>query len=415
MLAIVVAGSILGFRQSATKRQVRATLSAFVSLALVVALFCGIVVIASQTWALPLFVGASIVVPVSVYGIATAVLSRSRRKAPEEAACASRDRAVRPAAASTAASARAGSATATAASIASAVSQQRVAAEASLPTTAPIPESPAAEKRRAGAEPCEPAAPQAATERVPRFEPLPVREPVEQELLFEREAAFAQEQVPATGRGLSLGEAPATESEAASVPEPAFAAESEYVPAVDIPAAFASEPEQAFGAPLAPEPVVEPAPAFAAPEPAVPAAPEPFVSGPSVMEPIAAEPAAPVVSEPAAPAPSIAEPASLDPDVAKPEPAASQSVEFDSASYFDRATALRDKGLFVVAARLYAECADLADDRAVFRKASIEEIACYGKADKIDRARELAEGLKESAQDLTAVESIKLDAVLKAV
>ena len=92
-----------------------------------------------------------------------------------------------------------------------------------------------------------------------------------------------------------------------------------------------------------------------------------------------------------------------------------QPVGFDAASYFERATLLRDKGMFAVAARLYAECADLAADRSVVRKAAIEEIACYVKGGRIDRARMLAERLKASAHDLTAVERIKVDAVLKAV
>lgn len=119
---------------------------------------------------------------------------------------------------------------------------------------------------------------------------------------------------------------------------------------------------------------------------------------------------------PSAPAP-FASAATASADGAPPAsaPRAPQPAEFDAASYFERATALRDKGLFVVAARLYAECADLADDRAVVRKAAIEEIACYVKGGRIERARELAEQLNTSAQDLTAVERIKIDAVLKAV
>ena len=86
---------------------------------------------------------------------------------------------------------------------------------------------------------------------------------------------------------------------------------------------------------------------------------------------------------------------------------------FDPSSYFAKATTLRDKGLFAVAAKLYAECAELAEDRATFRKASIEEIACYVKAAKLGEAQRLAAELKASSSDLSAAEAMKIDAVLR--
>ena len=65
MAAVVVIGSIVGFRRSATRAQMQATFGAFASLAVLVVLFCGIVVVMSQMWALPLFACASVAVPIA--------------------------------------------------------------------------------------------------------------------------------------------------------------------------------------------------------------------------------------------------------------------------------------------------------------------------------------------------------------
>ena len=94
----------------------------------------------------------------------------------------------------------------------------------------------------------------------------------------------------------------------------------------------------------------------------------------------------------------------------EPEP---EPTTFDSSSYFAKATSLRDKGLFAVAAKLYAECAELTNDRAVYRKAMIEQIACYVKANQLEQAVCLATEFRNSASDLTAIESLKIDAVLR--
>lgn len=91
-----------------------------------------------------------------------------------------------------------------------------------------------------------------------------------------------------------------------------------------------------------------------------------------------------------------------------------QPVTFNASSYFERAQALRDKGMYVVAARLCAQCAELSDDRATFRKAALEEIACYVHADRLDHAKRLAESLLACADDLTPLERIKLKAVVEA-
>ena len=284
----------------------QATLGAFASLAVLVVLFCGIVVVMSQTWALPLFACASVAVPIATYGAVTALSSKAERKAPQTPGAIARGRGVPSATAARSAALRREAAAARRAAVASAAGT-------------PMIEEPVAKEpfNRFGAE-----------EPVPFGSDLGASElelePAE--AIEACESAFEQEAIEVV-----------SETESRFESEPVF----------DIP--DGSEQEKLI---LASEPEPEP----------------------------------------------------------EPEPAA-----FDPASYFDRATVLRDKGLFVVAARLYAECASLADDRAVYRKAAIEEIACYVKAGRLDRARSLAAQLKESAPDLTAVETIKIDAVLKAI
>ena len=85
--------------------------------------------------------------------------------------------------------------------------------------------------------------------------------------------------------------------------------------------------------------------------------------------------------------------------------------------YFAKATALRDKGKYLVAARLYAECAERlresAADEDTLRKAQMEQVTCYVKGADIPSAQRLAARLLAGRKDLSAVERIKLEAVLK--
>lgn len=187
-----------------------------------------------------------------------------------------------------------------------------------------------------------------------------------EELEFGSEPDFDEEAVIEVAPELSLDDGCDLEPELEPAPEPDPVPE----PTIEL------EPK--------PEPTPEPA---SEPEPTPEPAPEPKLTPEPTLEPASA--AVPVVNH-------------------SPEP-----TTFDPKRYFDKATSLRDKGLFEVAAQLYGECAELAEDRATFRKAAIEQIACYVKADKIDEAQERAAALRESASDLTAVESVKVDAVLR--
>lgn len=100
--------------------------------------------------------------------------------------------------------------------------------------------------------------------------------------------------------------------------------------------------------------------------------------------------------------------------VATPKPAPQpEPVRPTSETCFSKAAALKDKGAHVVAARLFAESAALAEDESGRRRARFEELACYVKANQPERARALATELREQSQVMTKVERIKLDAVTR--
>lgn len=181
--------------------------------------------------------------------------------------------------------------------------------------------------------------------------------------------------------------APVAAASAAPVPEPAPEPEPalEFEPRPEV----APEPQPEFAPQPEPvrtlqsEPVLEPSVAATPqPEPEVASAPQP-------------EPAPAPQPEPA-PAP-------------QPEPAPAIPAErFQEA--LDKAQSLRDRGLYPVAARLYAEAAQSAPTGDARRHARFEEIACYVKTGQNDKARALAAELRAS-NVLTRVERIKLDAI----
>lgn len=83
------------------------------------------------------------------------------------------------------------------------------------------------------------------------------------------------------------------------------------------------------------------------------------------------------------------------------------------ASYIKRAHALKEKGSYAVAARLFAQGAAVGSDARSCRDARFEELSCYVKADQVDRARELARDLRDHSTTMTKIERVKLDAVLR--
>lgn len=68
MLLAVVVGLAVGIRSSANPSQRFAIISSIAALALIVALFCVVVIVFSQEGLVPVFVVAGIVVPLASYG-----------------------------------------------------------------------------------------------------------------------------------------------------------------------------------------------------------------------------------------------------------------------------------------------------------------------------------------------------------
>lgn len=353
MAVVVVACSIAGLTQSRTKVQMKATLCAVATLALVLGLFCCVVIALSQSWAAPVLAIAAAVGPLSVY--CAAMVAWGGAEPP--AGPVSRQTARR-----------------------ASVASELKASSGRLPY-------PAIAIERASSD---------RAERPAVFVPIETgSRSIEGEGSWEEVENEAEEEISVVRAPMKVHE-PAAEAVPAPEPEsePALVAEAAPTPVVEPGHVTELVPTPALEHESEPVPLAEPAfSPEAEPGPAAEAV-HASVAGPESE--LAHKP-----SPEAAPKPAL--------QLVGAPPSA-----FDAARYFERAAALRDKGLHVAASRLYAECAKLADDRATSRKASLEEIACYVRAGSLEHARELAARLLASTQDLTPVEKIKLDAVLKA-
>lgn len=400
---VILVGAIIGFKQSKTKTQTRAVLWAFLTFPLLVALFCLVVIVYSQQWAMPIFAMACLVIPLSTYGLVLAWGARAAKRTASKMAASPVD-------ASSTVAADAASAAAFVP-----VKTPSSARETSSKTTGAL--RPVQADSSLGSAPSK-------FEPLPNFqeddamvsseevEPLEVQELATPELESDVHSFVAEEPAPELP---VMQEAEATFDEVIEPDEPTetfkheeydtvAAAERVVIkglePDADFEPALVAQDEDVQDFELvsespAIETVAEPAIAEIAPmvpvdfEPEVTHAPEEDVQ-PAVIELVEAE-SVPETPEKAAPAPT----------------------SFEPESYFTKATSLRDKGLYVIAARLYAECAELAEDRPTYKKAVIEQIACYVKGNQLAEARQLAERVKEQSDDLTFPEKVKIDAVLK--
>lgn len=448
LMALVVAiGLVVGVRLSPPGSQRRAVIGSLGGVTLVVILFFLVAIALSQRWTAPLFAVACIVVPVAVYvGMTESADKTRRRKRADEAA----------------------KARAAAEEAADAEKKEeplvKPVIEPKKPTkrTAPKPVKPArpAHGKPTPAKLSLPFADLTTTKVVPvekvnMIDLRPLAE--EQEELRRAAEEVAQEEValnlaeetevteeipfvasPFVSEDLEPEEdfepeaAPASAFEPAVVPEPAeaavpaweafsFQAETEPAPEPE-PVAFVPEPEpEIVPEPMPaiePEPVVVPEPAFAPepePEPVIILEPEPEPA-PVVIpesEPVVApepEPEPEIVPEPepvSAPEPVIIpEPEPVAAPAAEPEPA--PSAAFDG--YCAKAQSLRERGVYPIAARLFAEAAAAAPTPEDARRARFDELACYVKAGDGAKARAVAADLRQSSV-LTRVERMKLDAV----
>ncbi len=115
--------------------------------------------------------------------------------------------------------------------------------------------------------------------------------------------------------------------------------------------------------------------------------------------------------EPALPDP--AEPGIDEKEVARRR-AAQEASRRASIAYADRkakAEAFRSKGKYLIAAGLFEKAAETAPNKASRRTVAFEQLSCYVKAGKTDKARELAMVLRREST-LTRAERVKLNAIL---
>lgn len=436
LMALVVAiGLVVGVRLSPPGSQRRAVIGSLGGVTLVVILFFLVAIALSQRWTAPLFAVACIVVPVAVYvGMTESADKTRRRKRADEAAKAR-------AAAEGAADVEEKEEPLVKPVIEPKKPTKRTApkpvkparpahgkptpAKLSLPfadltTTKVVPVEkvnmidlrPLAEEQEELRRAAEEAAQEEAalnlaeetevTEEIPFVASPFVPEDLEPEEDFEPEAAPASAFEPAVAPEPAEAAVPAWEAFS-------FQAETEPAPEPE-PVAFVPEPVPA----IEPEPVVVPEPAFAPepePEPVIIPEPEPVVALEPVPEAVPEpEPEPEVVPEPEpVPAPEpviIPEPEPVAAPVAESEPA--PSAAFDG--YCAKAQSLRERGVYPIAARLFAEAAAAAPTPEDARRARFDELACYVKAGDGAKARAVAADLRQSSV-LTRVERMKLDAV----
>ncbi len=94
--------------------------------------------------------------------------------------------------------------------------------------------------------------------------------------------------------------------------------------------------------------------------------------------------------------------------------AAQEATRKAAIAYADRkekAEAFRSKGKYLIAAGLFEKAAETAPNKASRRVVAFEQLSCYVKAGKDDKARELARALRREST-LTRAERVKLNAII---
>ena len=134
-------------------------------------------------------------------------------------------------------------------------------------------------------------------------------------------------------------------------------------------------------------------------------------------EPAASQPAREPSRE-SAPADSAEPSGSAEPGIDEKEAArqraAQEATRRASIAYADRkakAEAFRSKGKYLIAAGLFEKAAETAPNKASRRTVAFEQLSCYVKAGKSDKARELACALRREST-LTRAERVKLNAII---
>lgn len=408
--AVIAVGAILCFRLISNRRQRMAAIAAFAYLAFAAALFYIDVVQFEQGWAVPIYVACFVLVPIAVYYVAYTL-----GKPDEGAASWGRDGAH---------SKKKDRKQEAAAPVSP--DAHREPARISVEPLADV--SAVAEKRKAPA-PSQP--------RKARQDVLPVTDEL-RGLLKDKVQILQQREGETRNAGTGPLPAAAPRKQRASV-----LSDSERPDAKTVPIEAEAVVRGPYGSEIAPVEQGERVPGYAvrtaSPAARVAAKAAEREAGGTVEE-TAFEPEEPRAIETAAadrevahpagrlkavrdhvesihPAPSVPAQKPCAPDAAvgaggsepASDKAAATAMTYDRC--FAKAASLKQKGVFVVAARLFEQSAALADDPKDRTKALFEEISCYVKEGDEDNALIKAADMRERTE-LARAEQIKLDAML---
>lgn len=382
MGGMVVVGLLAGVLLSKSRGQKNASIVAFISLALLLVAFYFVVICYSVQWVVPLFIIAFVLLPIALYSGVIALSSRKPSTQKSSSSLIPKVGEAKTPVRSATPSKRPAVVTSEAASDFRAASSHKVADE---PLNTP------AEK----------AAATATVDTKPSNKPpMASSDAVE----AASSAAITKENEVEKSTLLSVSpEKPATPEVDASAKPAAATADSKASaakPAVVPSYQVKGDKAPRYGRGVRNEEGAKPAEQTAAKDK------QPSFAQSAVEAKPAIKPAAKPTPEP------VAKPAdkSQSVPVASKSPQKPSSVAFDSC--FAKAEALKAKGVYAVASRLYAESAQLTKDPSQTRKALFEAMGGYIKADMLDEAKKAAVSL-QSAGGLNPVETMKVDAVLR--
>lgn len=415
---VVVAGFIASMILSKEKATKYASLAAFISLALVAVFFVFLIIERAMVSLLPVFVVASVAVPIIAYFLGVAVVGYASRPKKDALRKVEVPKGQRPVASSN--------------SVDPIIPQH-----ASTTPVTPEPKPAIQEEifvQPAAVSAAEPIIKEPVIAKTPTHIKTPDKKPLRSEATTEeltpivpahKEAAVIQTPVQPEPQ---VEVKPKVEPQAEVKPtvepeikrEPAVKIEPEVKPDSEIKrepeATLAPKPEVT----LAPEPAIEPE-IKPEPEPEIKPQPEP---APEPKPEIKPEPEPAIKPEPepepeAQPEPEPeAEPKvtpradEVEKSETKPEPKKEQKSQTEL--LLEKADRLSKKGEHAVAARLFEEVANQGSgSKDVRKKARFGAMSSYVKAGNLDKAKPFAQALKLSARTLSPVEQAKIEAVLK--
>lgn len=361
MIAIIMVGLVASVLLSKNQTQKKACVATFSLLAILTLLFCLITIYFSQLWTVYLFIICFMVIPIVIHPVAFSYISRrSASRTPKSFFI-------------------------------------KTAKPASKSTSSDTPSKPV-EKAK---EVFQPISARKQRASVMSFDDTPVttksaRPTTETKPLFTKSDSPETKPAPS----VSVDRMPKPRRQEQELTPKHAAADQKTAPLAT--PAVKQAPESA----TAPTPIPAPIKAVTpTPVPtAKPARTSAHTPAPAPLEAVVTAPTTtPTPASTSAPAP-----------VLTPKPSTPMPVEktpFDS--YFEKAESLKAKGLDAVAARLFEESVQYASDQKQTHKALFEAMSLYVKVDALDQAKDIAKRLQVYVDELSLVEVVKLDAVLR--